>query len=157
MTVMPIYAPGAQPTFHIAIVAWAPDMIHDLIATVFDDGCADFGGECVQYLIPGGAFPFALATFPRTFQRVEDTFRIIDLVDGSRAFGAVTSATARVIGIALEFFDTTSFLVHVGHQTTGGFAVKADRGNDGIVPFNFARPGFGVVFYPVVPAFGWRA
>src|SRR6266700_3592069 len=102
------------------------------------------------------AFPFPLATFATTFQRVEDTFRIIDLVDGSRAFGAVTSATARVIGVALEFFDTTCFLVHVGHQTTGGFAVKADGGNDGIMLFDFARPGFGVVFYPVVPAFGRR-
>src|SRR6266571_3534243 len=149
---MPIYTPCTKHTLHIAIVAWAPDMIHDLVSTVFDDGCADFSGECVQNLIPGGAFPFALATFPRTFQRVEDTFRIIDLVDGSRAFGAVASPAARVIGIALEFFDTTGFLIHVGHQTTGGFAVKADGGNDGIVPFNFARPGFSVVFDPVVPA-----
>src|SRR5262245_15969313 len=157
MTVVPIYAPGTQHTLHIAIVARASDMIHDLVATVFDDGRADFGGECVQYLIPGGAFPFPLATFARPFQRVDDPFRIVDLVDGSRAFGAVPSATARVIGIALEFFDTTSLLVHVGHQTTGGFAVKADGGNDGIVPFDFTRPGFGVVFNPVVPAFGWRA
>src|SRR6266516_8196864 len=156
MTVMPIYAPGAQDTLHIAIVAWAPDMIHDLVATVFDDGCADFSSECVQYLIPRGAIPFALATFPRTFQRVEDAFRIVDLVDGSRAFGTIASPTAWVIGVALEFFDTTSFLIHVGHQTTGGLAVKADRWNDGIVPFDFARPCFGVVFYPVVPAFGWR-
>src|SRR5947209_19579906 len=126
MTVMPIYAPGAQHTFHIAIVAWAPDMIHDLVTTVFNDGCADFGGECIQYLIPGGAFPFALATFATTFQWVEDTFGIIDLVDGSRAFSAVASPAARVIGIALEFFDTTGFLIHAGNQTTGVFAVKAD-------------------------------
>jgi len=132
-------------------------MIHDLIASVFDDGCTDFGGECVQYLIPGGAFPFALATFATTLQRVEDTFRVIDLVDGSRAFGAVASPATWMIGVALEFFDTTSFLVYIGHQATGGFAVKADGGNDGIVPFNFARPGFGVVFYPIVPPFGWWA
>src|SRR5437762_4433216 len=157
MTVMPIYAPGAKHTLHIAIVTRAPDMIHDLVTTVFDDSCADFGGECIQYLIPGSAFPFALSTFATTFQRVEDAFRIIDLVDGSRAFSAVASPAAGVIGIALEFFDTTGFLVHVGHQTTGGFAVKADGGNDGIVPFYFTRPGFSVVFYPVVPAFGWWA
>src|SRR6266568_29162 len=151
---MPIYAPGTQHAFHVAIVPRAPDMIHDLVATVFNDSCADFGGECIQYLIPGGAFPFALATFACAFQGVEDAFGIIDLVDGSRAFGAVASSAAWMVGVALEFFDTTCFLIHISHQTTGGFAVKADGGNDGVVPFDFARPGFGVVFYPVMPAFG---
>src|SRR5438105_3245474 len=157
MAVMPIDAPCTKHTFHVAIVAWASDMIHDLVATVFDDGCTDFGGECIQYFVPSGAFPFALATFATTFQGVENAFWIIDLVDGCRPFGAVASSTARMIGVALKFFNTTSFLVHVGHQTTSSFAVKADGGNDAIVSFNFARPGFGVVFYPIVPTFGRRA
>src|SRR5207245_11426182 len=116
---MPIYAPGTQHAFHVAIVPWATNMIHDLVATVFNDGCAYFGGECLQHLVPGGAFPFPLATFATTFQRVEDTFRIIDLVDVSRAFGAVTSATASVIGVALAFFISTCFFVIVCNQSTG--------------------------------------
>src|SRR5215471_13065082 len=139
MTVMPVHSPCSKHAFHITIVAWSSDMIHDFVATVFDDGSSDFGGECIQYLIPGGAFPFALATFATTFQRVEDTFGIVDLVDGSRAFGAVPSTTAWVIGVALEFFNTTSLFVYVGQQTTGSFAVEADGGNDVIVPFDFAR------------------
>src|SRR5207248_828103 len=153
---MAIYTPGAEHTLHVAIVPGATNMIHDLVATAFDDGCTYFGGECVQDFVPGGALPFPLTTFARTFQGIEDAFRIIDLVDGSRAFGAVASSAAWMIGIAFEFFDSTCFLVHIGHQTTGGFAVKADSGNDGIMLFDFARPCFGVVFYPVVPAFWWR-
>src|SRR6516162_6555855 len=104
MTVMPIYAPCAKHALHIAIVARASNMIHNLVATVFDDGSAYFGSESVQHLVPGGAIPFPLATFATTFQRVENAFRVIDLVDGSRAFGAVASPAARVIGVALEFF-----------------------------------------------------
>src|SRR5437660_587503 len=49
MAVMPIDAPCTKHTFHVAIVAWASDMIHDLVATVFDDGCTDFGGECIHF------------------------------------------------------------------------------------------------------------
>src|SRR6266516_7739934 len=156
MTIMPIYAPCAKHSLHIAVVAGASNMIHDLVATVFDDGCADLVGKCVQHLVPGSALPFSLATFACTFQRVEDAFRIMYLVDGSWTFGAVASATAWMIGVAFEFFDKTCFLIHIRHQTTGGFAVKADGGNDGVVLFDFARPRFGVVFYPVVPAFGRR-
>ena len=130
MAVMPIDAPCTKHTFHVAIVAWSSDMIHDLIATVFDDGCADFGGECVQYLIPGGAFPFALSTFATTFQRVEDAFRIVDLVDGGRAFGAVAATAAGMRRIAFKLLHPHLLFVYIGKQAAGGLAVETDGGNE---------------------------
>src|SRR5258708_34570398 len=88
----------------------------------FDDGRADFASKCFQYLVPGGAFPFALAAFTCTFQGIEDTLGIIDLVDSGWAFGAVAPATARVVGVALVFFDATRLVITLSHQSTGGLA-----------------------------------
>src|SRR5260370_38458643 len=98
-------------------------MIHDLVETIVDNICADFGGECVQHLVPGGALPFTLATFACTFQGVKDAFWVIYLVDGSRTFGAVASASAWLIVIAFEFFGTPCLLIHISHQHTSDFAL----------------------------------
>src|SRR6266566_2129731 len=156
VTVVPVYTPGTQHALHVAIVPRSPDVIHDLVTMVLDNGCADFGGEGVQHLIPGGALPLTLAALACAFQGIEDALRVIDLVDGSRSLGAVASATAWMIRVALEFFDTACLLVYIGQQATGSFAVNADGGYDGVVLFDFAWPGFGIVFNPVMPALGWR-
>src|SRR5258707_8690779 len=154
---MAVYTPGTEYTFHVAVVPGSPDVIHYFVMAAFDDGSADFARKCFQYLVPGGAFPFALATFTCTFQGIEDTLGIIDLVDSGWAFGAVAPATARVIGVALEFFDATRLFINVGQQSTGGFAVEADSRNNFVTFFDLARPGPGIVLYPVLPALRRRA
>src|SRR5258708_12698687 len=121
---MAVYTPGTEYTFHVAVVPWSPDVIHYFVMAAFDDGSADFASKCFQYLVPGGAFPFALAAFTCTFQGIEDTLGIIDLVDSGWAFGAVVPATARVIGVALEFFDPTPLFIHSAPQSTATFAAQ---------------------------------
>src|SRR5260370_9852564 len=111
MTVVPVHAPGTQHALHVAIVPWAPDMIHDLVATIVDNSCADFGGECVQHLVPVGACPFAFATFACTFQGAKDAFRLIDLGVGRRTFGAVASPAAWWMRAAFEFVAQSCFLI----------------------------------------------
>src|SRR5438270_14065684 len=98
MAVVPIDAPRAEDTFHVAIVPRPPDVIHHLVAPIFDNGDADFGGEGVQHLVPGGALPLAFAALPGTLQGIENASGVVDLVDGGRSLGAVTPATARMIG-----------------------------------------------------------
>src|SRR5258708_5242850 len=155
VAVVSIYAPGASHTLHITTVSRSPDMIHHLVATPLDDSCANFAGECFQYLVPRGTLPFSFTAFACAFQRVEDALRVIDLVDSSRSLGAVAPAAARVIGIALEFFDTARPLIHVSHQATCGLAVEADGRNYRVVFFDFARPCFCIIFDPIVPAVRW--
>src|SRR5260370_36706544 len=98
-------------------------MIHLLVATPLDNSCANFAGECFQYLVPRGTLPFSFTAFACAFQRVEDALRVITLVDSSRSLGAVAPPAARVIGIAPEFFATARLLIHVSHQPTSGLPV----------------------------------
>src|SRR5260370_40654305 len=114
---MAIYTPGTEYTFHVAVVPGSPDVIHYFVMAAFDDGSADFASKCFQYLVPGGAFPFALAAFSCTFQGIEDTLGIIDLVDSGSVFCAVQPAPAPAIGVVLRFFAGTPLFINVGHQS----------------------------------------
>src|SRR5579884_2925538 len=114
MAVVTIDAPCTQDTFHVTIVPRASNMIHDFITAVFHDGGANFTGKRVQYFVPGCTLPFAFATLAGTFQGIQDTFGIIDLVDGGGAFGAIAAAAAWMIGVALKFFNSPGFLIDVG-------------------------------------------
>src|SRR5690348_16583689 len=130
MAVVSIYTPCTQHALHVAIVSGSPDVIHDLVAPPFDDGGANFGGKGVQYLVPGDAFPPALAAPARAFQRVQDALWIVDLVDGGRTFGAIAPATARMVRIALQLLDAACLFIDIGQQSTGGLTVETDGGDN---------------------------
>src|SRR5260221_11796912 len=102
---MAVYTPGTEYTFHVAVVPGSPDVIHYFVMAAFDDGSADFSSKCFQYLVPGGAFPFALAAFTCTFQGIEDTLGIIDLVDSGWAFGGISPRSAGGVGCCIAFFS----------------------------------------------------
>src|SRR5579875_526611 len=153
MTVMTIHAPRTQHALHITVVPGSSDMVHHFITASLNDGGTNLCRESFQHLVPGRALPFAFATPARTLQGIEDALRIVDLVDGSRAFGAVSSTTARVVRIALEFFDTSALFINIGEQATGRLTVETDGRDNGVMLFNFARPGFRIIFDPVIPFF----
>src|SRR2546425_12883142 len=108
---MAVYTPGTEYTFHVAVVPGSPDVIHYFVMAAFDDGSADFARKCFQDLVPGGAFPFALATFTCTFQGIEDTLGIIDPVDSGWGAGAGEPATAPVAGVALAVFEASPLCI----------------------------------------------
>src|SRR5215472_6936075 len=110
---MSIDTPCAQHTLHVAIVPRSPDMIHHLVATVLNNCFADFVGESIKDFVPGGTLPLALSAFAYTFQRIEDTLRVIDLVDRGGTLSTVTAATAGMIGVAFKFFDKARFPIHI--------------------------------------------
>src|SRR5579883_16882 len=157
MAVVTIYAPGAQHALHVAIMPGPPDMIHHFITAALDDGGANLRRECFQHLVPGRALPFAFAAPARALEGIEDASGIVDLVDGGRALGAIPPATAWMVGIALEFFDTPALFINIGEQATGRLTVETDGRDDGVVFLDLARPGFRIVFDPIIPFLRRRA
>ena len=55
MRVMPINTPGRQDSLRKAILTRAADMIHDLIAAIFDNSFSNTTGNVVEYLVSGAA------------------------------------------------------------------------------------------------------
>src|SRR5438477_9902670 len=64
MAIVTIHAPGAQHALHITVMPRPTNMIHDFIATTFNNSGSDFAGKGFKYIVPRCAFPLALSTLP---------------------------------------------------------------------------------------------
>src|SRR5579884_3291 len=115
MAVVSIDAPRAQHALHVAIVSRSPHMIHDLVAPPIDERLPDLCGKSIEYLVPRHALPLPLAALSRPFQRIQNTFRVIDLVNGGRAFCAIASPAPRMVRVALKAADAPRLLIHIRH------------------------------------------
>src|SRR5579883_3307175 len=113
VAVVPIDAPCAQHALHIAIVARPSHMIHHLVAPVFNDSRANFGRERIQHLVPAHALPLALAALASPLEGIENTFGIVDLIQGGRPFGAIAPPAARMVRVALETTHAPALLVDI--------------------------------------------
>ena len=119
MAVVPIYIPGTQHAIHIALMARAAHMIGNLIITPLLQCLANAGGNVIQRLIPAYALPLTRAALALALHGVENTLRVLDLVDGGRSFGTVAAATARVVGVTFKLAYLTGFFIYIAQQTTG--------------------------------------
>src|SRR5262245_54924206 len=120
MGIVAVHSPCLEHPLYVAVVARPADVIHHLIATVFDQRLTNLNGEGVEHFVPGGSFPASSASWTYPFERIEDTLRIVNLVDGRRTFGAIAATRSRMKWIAFEFADLTRFLVNIGEQAAGG-------------------------------------
>ena len=77
---------------------------------------------------------------------------IRDLVERGRAFGAVASARAGMLGVALELADLQRLFVDIGEKPAGRFTVEAGRGHEHVALLDSLRPGARVELAPVVPS-----
>ncbi len=93
--VVTVNAPGGEDAFGETIFTGPPDVIHDLVATIFDDRFANSRGDVVERFVPGGAFPFSFAAFAGALERIKNAIGIVNLIERCRTFGAVASARAR--------------------------------------------------------------
>src|SRR5437763_265112 len=109
MRIVAIDAPGLQHALDVAVVAGPPDVIHDFVAAIIDQGLAYLGREGVEHFIPGRALPLAFTTRADAFQRKEDAFRVIELIDRRRAFSAVAPARCRMLRVAFELANLARF------------------------------------------------
>src|SRR2546423_14852174 len=110
---MTIDAPGREDPFRESVFAGTPDVIHDFVLAIFDDCLANARSEIVEHFVPTDAFPFSFATFPNTFQRIKNSIRIVYLVERRGAFGAITSAAARILWVAFKLLNLIRVFVDV--------------------------------------------
>ncbi len=149
--VVPVDAPRLQRPLHDEVVSRAPNVVHDFFAAPFLKRFANARAKSFQHFIPRSARPLPCSARPAALHRIQHAIRIVNLVDGRRTLGAQPPAARRMHGIAFELGDLPDFLVDVGQQSAGRFAVEADRGNKIVVLLDAARPGLGIEFDPVVP------
>src|SRR5215472_10253719 len=74
-------------------VSRATNVVHDLVLPAFLQRASDASSQIIEHFIPGHALPLPFTALSGTPQRIKDALRIIDLIDGGWAFGAVASAT----------------------------------------------------------------
>ena len=89
VAVVPVYPPGPQDALHVSLMTGPPHVIDHLVAAVFLDGLADFCRDILQHLFPANALPLPRPARALAAQGIQDAFRVVDLVDGGRALGAV--------------------------------------------------------------------
>ncbi len=157
MRIVAVDAPGLERAIHDEVVAGAADVVHDLFAAILLKRFAHARADGFKHFIPTGARPLAGTAGAGALHGIEDAIGIVNLIDGRGAFGAEAAAAGRMFGIALEFLDLARFLVGIGEQAAGGFAVEANGGDDLKMFFDAAGPGIGIELDPVVPLFDGRA
>src|SRR5262249_55092481 len=111
--------------------------------------------QIIQDLVPGYALPLTFAAFASTPQWIKNALRIIHLVDGCRSLGTVAAPASRMRGVSFEFLDAYLLFVNVGQEPACRFTIETDGRDQGVVPFDFARPLRRIVFCPIVPTVCW--
>ena len=89
---MTVNSPRGENAFRETVFARSADVVHDLMATVFDDRVANARGDRVECFFPCGAFPLSGAAFSSALQWIKNAIRIGYLVECGWTFGAVASA-----------------------------------------------------------------
>jgi hypothetical protein len=125
MAIVPVYPPALKDAICVAFMSGTPHMVSDFIIAFFLNGFPQASRNIIQYFIPADAFPFPGSTFAFATQRIKDTIRIGNLVDGSGALSAIPPTATRVIRITLKLTDFVTFLIYVCRQTTGTFTFKS--------------------------------
>ena len=156
MGVMAIDSPGGEDALGETILARSPDVIHDLVAAIFDDRFAKARGDIIQNPVPGHLFPFALPTFAGALEWIKNAVRILNLVEGGGTLGTIAPARSRMFGIAFKLLDVAGDFVDVGEQAAGRLAVETSCRDQGIMALFAFGPGLRIEFCPIIPTLFWR-
>src|SRR6266404_1305301 len=149
--VVPVDAPRLEHSVDVAVVTGTAYVIDDLIAAILDQCVANLFGERVEDFVPGCSLPLAFAAGADSFEREENSLRIVKLIDRGGTFSAVAASRRGMKRIAFELLDFAGVLVYVSEQPAGGFAIETGCGRKRIAPLDFFRPAPGVVLDPVIP------
>src|SRR5437763_12852966 len=114
---MSVDPPGLQRAIHDEVVPGTSDVVHDFIAASLLDCLANAAAEFLQNFRPGSSCPLACSARPATLHRIENAVRVVNLVDGGRAFGTQAAAAGRMFRIAFELVDLSRRLVDVSEQS----------------------------------------
>jgi len=153
VAVVTVHTPSLHDAVGVSVFARATDVIDDPVRSAFL-ALAHFLRNFGQRLFPRNLFPFAFATFAHSLQRIQNPFRVIDLIVRRGSLGAVTSPAARVDGVAFELANLVGVLVHVSEKSACRFAVETNGRHKRVSPRYFARPFLAVPFHPFIPHIG---
>src|SRR5262249_26862013 len=150
-------APGVEdPLVVDQLVAGTPHVVHHLVAAALDESLADSRRDVVERGVPADALPLPFPALTDALERVTDPLGVLHLVQRGGALGAVASAAARMLRVALELRDAPGVAIDVGEEPAGRLAVEADRGDEPVAARHLLRPRQRVVLLPVVPPGGRR-
>src|SRR5205807_9127547 len=66
---------GREHPLGVAVLALAPDVVHDRVRTIFLERTADATRDVVERIVPAHALPATLAPRTGAVQRIEDAVR----------------------------------------------------------------------------------
>src|SRR5437868_8346448 len=127
-----------------------PRVHHFGAAVLFERG-SDLLRQSFENFIPGCALPFAFAALARPFQRIKNSFGVLNLIDCGGTLCAIATARSGMKRIALELLNPASGFIDVSEEPASRFTVEADRRNQAVVSFYFFGPALRIVFNPVLP------
>ena len=131
----------------------APNVISNFVVSLFLDRFANPGRDIIEDFVPSNTLPFSFTTFSRTLQRVENTIRVVDLVDRRWTLRTISTTASGVIGIAFKLADLIRIFVDVCRQSARAFTIETCRWNNRIVPFHTFGMLGRLVLRPVIPLF----
>src|SRR5947208_15851960 len=70
--VVTVHTPGGENALSESIFAGPPDVIHDFVAPIFDDGLPDSRRDGIEHFVPTDTFPLSVAASPGTLEPVTD-------------------------------------------------------------------------------------
>src|SRR6185503_16104953 len=155
MRVVPVDSPRRKDAFGETIFTGTPDVIHDLLATIFDNRFPDLSGEFIEHFVPTSLHPFPFAAFSGAFERVQNAIRIVDLVESGGTFRAVAATRTWMFRIAFKLLNFACDLIDIGEQTARRLAIETGRGNQGVVALFALRPCLRIELSPIVPTLLW--
>ena len=127
MRVVSVDAPGLDHPIHRAVVPRSSNVVHDFVVTIFDNRCTHARGDIVECIVPTHPDPVASAALTGPLHWIQDSFRVVDLVDRRRSLCTRTPTASWVYRVAFEAPNLAVGLINVGEQPTTGFTVETDR------------------------------
>src|SRR5205814_2248833 len=150
--VVTVNSPRRENSFRESIFARPPNVIHDLIAAIFDNRFPNSRCNIIEHFIPTNPLPFSFPAFPASLQRIKNPIRISNLIQRRRPFRTIPPARSRIFRIAFKFLNLVRVFVDVSEQPARRLAVEARRWHELITPFLPPRPRLRIQLSPIIPA-----
>ena len=153
---MTVNSPRRENSFRESIFARPPDVIHDLIAAIFDNRFPNSRCNIIKHFIPTNPLPFSFPAFPASLQRIKNPIRISNLIQRCRPFRTIPPARSRILRIAFKFLNLVRVFVDVSEQPARRLAVKTSGRDQRITSLLPSRPRLRIQLSPIIPALLWR-
>jgi len=139
MAIVAVDSPSLKHTLDKSLVAGSAHVVDNFIPPAVLDRLRDPRRDHLDRFLPIDPLPFSLAALTDALHRMQDSIRIIDLVDRRWPLRAQPATTRWVQRVALELANLVRFLINVRELPACRFAVEAGRRNQPIVPLRALR------------------